>query len=102
MNPYLPTRADIEAYHCPCSLDSGILTTDSGAQIDLGKILDTYNQMFYALIGVTKPLVDGTFDCSRNPYRSPWVEDALKAIATATGRSTFGNDWMDALDQQGD
>lgn len=37
-----------------------------------------------------------------NRYRVPQIQAALKATATATGKSTFGNDWMDALDQQGD
>lgn len=96
INELIPTRADIEAYHCTCALDSGILTTDTGAQIDLGKILDTYGLMFEALTDVTKLMV------MQSPYHfRPEVQTALKAIATATGKSTFGNDWMDALDQPG-
>lgn len=36
----LPTRADIEAYHCPASIEGGILTFENGATIDLGELFE--------------------------------------------------------------
>ena len=52
-----------------------------------------------AICAITKSILQGDQDNSKNPYSNPTVKAALKAIANATGKSSFGNDWMSALDQ---
>lgn len=49
-----------------------------------------------ALVGLTR-------HAAHNLYPTePLLKAALIAICKATGKSTFGNDWMNALDQLGD
>lgn len=55
-----------------------------------------------AMTNLTKCVMTDFIGKRFNPYSEPTVKAALKAIATATGKSTFGNDWMDALNQEGD
>ena len=53
------------------------------------------DSMLDALTQITRSFIDNSV--SSNPYCRPVVKAALVAIAEATGKSTFGSDWMDAI-----
>ena len=55
-------------------------------------------ELLEALKQITAMFRDGTHYETKNPYCRPQVQRALKAIAKAEGKSTFGHDWADALD----
>lgn len=55
------------------------------------------DRVLAALKAMTRTFLDGSHYETTNPYCRPVVRDALKAIAQAEGKSSFGNDWMDAL-----
>lgn len=57
-----------------------------------------------ALLAALKAITSSSLTTSARGQSTPLddLKAAMVAIATATGKSTFGNDWMDALDQQGD
>lgn len=57
----------------------------------------TNADLLQALKAMTRTFLDGSHYETTNPYCRPVVKEALKAIARAEGKSTFGNDWMDAL-----
>jgi len=65
--------------------------------IEIQRRLDSHARVLDALKDMTRSFLDGSHYETVNPYCRPVVKEALKAIAQAEGRSSFGNDWMDAL-----
>lgn len=51
-----------------------------------------------ALESLTRTFIDGTHYETCNPYSRPAVRTALRALARAQGKSTFGSDWMNAIE----
>lgn len=74
----------------------GILAERQAALADRDEAQIKVAMLLAALTGITKTYLGST----QVPFPQcvPTVKAALVAIATATGKSTFGNDWMDALD----
>lgn len=52
-----------------------------------------------ALAAALKPYISGECYDVRNPYSRACVKQGLRALASVNGFSTFGFDWMDALDK---
>lgn len=94
----------------PISAFSGAVLWDDDTQVDpnanpkniaIAKALAELvkrDDLLDALKAITQTFLDHTHYETKNPYSRPVVKDALKAIAEASGKSTFGTDWMNALE----
>lgn len=76
----------------PLSAYSNAVLWDEDTEVDI-KATSKHAAIVSALI----PLVKRDDDLLDALKAMPVVKDALNAIANAKGKSTFGNDWMDAL-----
>jgi len=58
----------------------------------------TIKSLAAALEDMTRTFLDGSHYVTNNPYLRPEVKAALIALGNVKGKSTFGNDWMDAIE----
>lgn len=64
---------------------------------ELVRLLDSYARTLSALKSLVRHLMPAGYWDHVADVDRPVMQEALKAIAQAEGKSSFGNDWMDAL-----
>ena len=56
-------------------------------------------QLIDALVGMVEYVTKGQVHRAKNHYTQKPVADALRALCTATGNSSFGYDYLDVIDK---